>query len=65
VPVENSLSFYQALRNAGVSAEMHVYAQGSHGNSLDPKYGPTSEWLTRCEKWMRFNGWLAKPASAK
>jgi acetyl esterase/lipase len=65
VPVENSLSFYQALRNAGVPAEMHVYAQGSHGNSLDPKYGPTSEWLTRCEEWMRFSGWLAKPASAK
>jgi len=61
VPVENSLSFYQALRNAGVPAEMHVYAQGSHGNSLDPKYGPTAEWLTRCVEWLRFNGWLAKP----
>jgi acetyl esterase/lipase len=58
VPVENSLSFYQALRNAGVPAEMHVYAQGSHSSSLDPKYGPTAEWLTRCEEWMRFNGWL-------
>ncbi|MEI8289142.1 MAG: alpha/beta hydrolase [Verrucomicrobiota bacterium] len=65
VPVENSLHFYQALRDAGVPAEMHVYAQGSHGNSLDPKYGPTAAWLTRCEEWLRFNGWLAKPDSAK
>lgn len=65
VPVENSLHFYQALRNAGVPAEMHVYAHGSHGNSLDPKYGPTAEWLTRCEEWMRFNGWLSKPDSPK
>lgn len=58
VPVENSLHFYQALRDAGVPAEMHVYAQGSHGNSLDPQYGPTAEWPKRLEEWMRFNGWL-------
>ena len=58
VPVENSLRFYQALRDAGVPAEMHVYSQGSHGNSLDPRYGPTAEWPKRCEEWMRFNGWL-------
>ncbi len=58
VPVENTLMFYQALRNAGVPAEMHVYAQGSHGNSLDPQFGPTAEWPKRCEEWLRFNGWL-------
>jgi dipeptidyl aminopeptidase/acylaminoacyl peptidase len=63
VPVENSLAFYQALREAGVPAELHAYAQGSHGNSLDPQYGPTAEWLTRCEEWLRFNGWLSKRAN--
>jgi len=60
VPVENSLHLYAALRDAGVPAEMHVYAQGSHGNSLDPQYGPTAEWPQRCEEWLRFNGWLTK-----
>jgi acetyl esterase/lipase len=60
VPVENTLHLYQALRDAGVPAEMHVYAQGSHGNSLDPQYGPTAEWPLRMLEWMRFNGWLAK-----
>jgi len=60
VPVENSLAFYQALRDAGVPGELHAYAQGSHGNSLDPQYGPTAEWLTRCEEWLRFNGWLKR-----
>jgi acetyl esterase/lipase len=60
VPVENSLRFYEALRVAGVPAEMHVYAQGSHGNSLDPQYGPTALWPQRMIEWMRFNGWLAK-----
>jgi acetyl esterase/lipase len=60
VPVENSLHLYEALCNAGVPAEMHVYAQGSHGNSLDPQYGPTAEWPARLEEWLRFNGWLKK-----
>ena len=51
-------SVVQALRNAGVPAEMHVYAQGSHGNSHDPQYGTTARWPKRAEEWMRFNGWL-------
>ncbi len=59
VPVENTLQFYAALRRAKVPAEMHVYAQGSHGNSLDPQYGPTAEWPQRTLEWMRFNGWIA------
>jgi acetyl esterase/lipase len=62
VPVENTLMFYQALRKAGVPAEMHVYAQGSHGNSLDPRYGPTADWPKRCEEWLRFNGALGSAA---
>jgi acetyl esterase/lipase len=60
VPVENTLLLYRALRDAGVPAEMHVYAKGSHGDSLDPQYGPTALWPVRCEEWMRFNGWLPK-----
>jgi acetyl esterase/lipase len=60
VPVENSLRLYEALRRANVPAELHVYAQGSHGNSLDSQYGPTARWPERCEEWMRFNGWLPK-----
>jgi acetyl esterase/lipase/lysophospholipase L1-like esterase len=62
VPVENSLKFYQALRDAGVPAELHAYAAGSHGNSRDPQYGPTAKWPERCEEWLRFNKWI-KPES--
>lgn len=60
VPVENTLMFYRALRDAGVAAEMHVYAAGSHGDSLDAQYGTTALWPLRCEEWMRANGWLPK-----
>ncbi|ATC66098.1 alpha/beta hydrolase [Nibricoccus aquaticus] len=59
VPVQNSLRFYEALLAVKVPAEMHVYAQGSHGNSLDPQYGPTALWPERLSEWMRFNGWGA------
>lgn len=58
VPVENSLKLYQALRNAGVPAELHAYAAGSHGDSRDPQYGPTAKWPERCEEWLRFNRWI-------
>ena len=60
VPVQNSLKLYDALVDARVPAEMHVYARGSHGDSLDPQYGPTALWPQRMLEWMRFNGWLAK-----
>lgn len=58
VPMENSIRFYEALRRAGVPAELHLYAKGPHGFGLDPGYGPASEWPKRAEAWMRFNGWL-------
>jgi len=58
VRVENSLTLYESLRNAGVPAEMHTYAAGSHGDSRDPQYGPTAKWPARCEEWLRFNKWL-------
>lgn len=64
VPVQNSLRLYEALVAARVPAELHVYAQGSHGDSRDRRYGPTAEWPTRGEEWLRFNGWLTPTSQA-
>ena len=61
VPVENSLAFYQALVKAGVPSELHVYPRGDHGNSLDPRHGPTATWPARLEDWLRFQGLLDPP----
>jgi acetyl esterase/lipase len=64
VPLENSLLFFQALRRAGVAAEMHFYEKGPHGFGTASGLGPTSEWPQRLEEWLRFHGWLEKaPAS--
>jgi acetyl esterase/lipase len=35
VPVENSLMFYQALKDKNVPAEMHLYPKGGHGFGLN------------------------------
>ena len=53
VPIENSLLFYQALRDAGVPGEAHLYAKGPHGFGITSGLGPTSEWPARLEEWLR------------
>jgi acetyl esterase/lipase len=68
VPLENSLAFFEALRKAGVPAELHLYQLGPHGFGFAPNLGPTSAWPDRCADWLRFHGWIpaapaAKPAS--
>jgi acetyl esterase/lipase len=54
VPVTNSLVFYQALRRAGVPAEMHIFRQGGHGFSLRFAVGlPAAQWPDLMLNWMR------------
>lgn len=58
VPVENTLMYYQALRTAGVNAELHVWPKGPHGFGMRQDLPGPSSWTDRCEEWMRNNGWL-------
>ena len=58
VPLENSVAFYQALRRAGVSAELHLYERGEHGFGTRADLGTTSGWTARWLEWMRAHGWL-------
>ncbi len=53
---------YLAMKNAGASAELHVYAGVGHGFGLRPKMkGPVASWVVRFHEWLdaRF------PASTK
>ena len=59
VPVENSLMFYQALKAAGVPAELHVYESGRHGFGLAPGDPVLSSWTALGAAWLRRHGWLA------
>ena len=52
VPVENSLSFYQALKTNKVPAEMHIYPYGGHGFGLAVGKGYLNTWTDRCIDWL-------------
>jgi acetyl esterase/lipase len=52
VPVENSLMFYKALKDAGVSATMHIYPKGGHGFSLARNDAHLRGWTERMFEWL-------------
>lgn len=64
VPIENSLSYAQALARNGVPFEMHIFAEGDHGFSLGTDVVcenkelqsvvlPNSYWLDRSAEWLK------------
>ena len=57
VPAENSLLFYQALRNAGVPAELHLFREGKHGLGMQGDL-PFAQWPLLCEQWLKGMGFL-------
>lgn len=52
VDPHNSLLFYQALLENGVSSSLHVFPQGGHAIALRNNPGSTEMWTDLCEKWM-------------
>jgi len=50
--VYDSLSYYVALKKAGVPAEMHLYAQGNHAFGLRPTKLPITGWPELVETWL-------------
>jgi acetyl esterase/lipase len=53
IPVENSLFYYLALKNANVPAELHLFAKGGHGYALRRSNQAVMSWRKRAEEWMR------------
>jgi acetyl esterase/lipase len=50
--VEQSLVYYIGLKNAGVPAEMHLYAEGGHAFGLRHTKFPITEWPQLAKKWL-------------
>lgn len=44
---------YINLKEAGISAELHIYESGGHGYGLRPTDLPVTSWNDRMEDWMR------------
>lgn len=58
--VEQSLAYYNALRNAGVPTEMHLYTSGGHAFGLRRTNDPITDWPQLVEKWLETIGILRK-----
>lgn len=51
-PAEHSVSFYLALRKAGVTAELHSFKLGKHGFGIGANRGPVKAWTELCRNWI-------------
>lgn len=58
--VRESLAYYQALIDAGVPVEMHLFARGGHAFGLRMKDAPVAAWTGLAERWMQDIGMLPK-----
>ncbi len=62
VPVQNSLLYYQALLDAGVPSEMHLFAHGGHGFGVRiPEALTTTQWTGLALRWMHAQAGEAAP----
>jgi acetyl esterase/lipase len=57
-PPEHSVVMYQALRRAGIPAELHIYAGAAHDFGVRKSDQPCSTWTEAAEKWMKQMGVL-------
>lgn len=57
--VEDSLSYYAALKRVGVPVEMHLYAQGGHAFGLRRTKQPVTEWPKLVETWLGTIGMIS------
>jgi acetyl esterase/lipase len=60
VKAQNSLVYYQALLDNGVSAELHVFQKGRHGLGLAAGTEGTETWPDLCLRWLHLQNVLAK-----
>ena len=51
-PAEHSVRFFVALKQAGVPAEMHIYASGGHGFALRKEDGTAAGWPVAFAAWL-------------
>jgi acetyl esterase/lipase len=61
--VENSLIYFQALKDAKIPAELHLFTEGGHGFGLRPTALPISRWPVLAEDWLHTIHILGAPGS--
>jgi len=59
-PAEHSVLLYLALKRAGVTAELHVYANAAHDFGVRASAQPCSGWTLSCISWLQHQGLLGQ-----
>lgn len=55
----NSTTVYNALRQLGIPAELHIFSKAGHGIGIESETGRA--WSALSERWMRTLGFLPAP----
>jgi sugar phosphate isomerase/epimerase len=59
-----TVEFFNSLFQAGVPADLHIYARGGHGGGIKPRDGiPFGTWHHRFAEWMADLGMLNQAAT--
>lgn len=65
VSCANSRLMEQACREKGVPASLNFYPTGGHGYGMEKRGHPTDQWPEAAEQWLREQGFLSSPSSAR
>jgi acetyl esterase/lipase len=63
-PATAALARFAKLREAGISAELHLFANGGHGFGMKERPLPVTAWPVRVREWLADQGLLAAPVTA-
>lgn len=55
-PICNSTVYVRALDDAGVAAEVHLFAKGGHAFAMRPLGHPVEKWPSLVEDWLKETG---------
>lgn len=56
VPLQNGISYFLALKNHHIDAELHIFMHGGHGFGLGKKGETQSFWPVICKNWLKALG---------
>jgi acetyl esterase/lipase len=57
-PTGNAVALFSKLREAGIDAELHVFAKGGHGFGMKQRPLAITGWASRFQEWMADQGLL-------
>jgi acetyl esterase/lipase len=64
-PPQHSVVMYLALKQAGIPAELHIYAGATHDFGVRPSDQPCSTWTESCAQWLSHQGFLKRSGGSK